>query len=923
MNFLPLKETFYQRVMDSASKIKTRALACSLFLVLLLTLPLSARDIYVTGTVTDRSGAPVSDATIGFTVNSVKFSASTSTSGYYSVRISGLYEDVKGGIQLGTPYPNPFTYYVNVPFILNNRGDVLCTVYSMSGIKVREMRFREVEAGSYILVWDGCNQSGSQLASGYYVFALTFGGTTRAGKLLKLKRDTPATVETGLLPFMSPSTPPEGETKTDRLNSITEVSHNDFYPVRLTDITLIQDTVIDFVLTEISSIPYKAIGDHINMYSDNEYRPLNLKGVNLGSSPPGTWPGEIAYAITESMYKEWVSRMAEAGFNSIRIYTLHPPVFYEKLAEYNQRHPDKPLLLFQGIWLDEVEDYSTAEGYDLIPRIPDFSSNIEEVVDCIHGNRNISFRYGKAYGNYETDISQWTAGFIIGREIAPQEVDSTNQLHPSLNDYSGYQFSITDASASDVFITRMLDKTVSYEHQRYELHRPVGISTWPTLDPLTHPTEIYTDEDKASIYVEKITGATLNAGMFISYHAYPYYPNFVSQEPAYQLFSDSFGPDSYLGYLTALKQHYNNIPLIIAEFGVPSSWGSAHQSFSNMHHGGYSEEQQGEIDVRLMNNIFDTDCAGGFVFAWMDEWFKNTWIVQYMEALNTLSGTTQIPTRQLWQNITSPEQNFGLIAFDQKEVLPYADYLNDNNSGPVSSVKATNSNEYFFVEITTSLPFTVGEKMLIAFDTYMKNVGESILPDGKSINNRSEFLLEITAGDDSAKFYVTQAYNMCGLTPSFDLADHNIQMFRTTITDGAPWNLMKWINDENEKTESVIGLLPIENTDAFSSGNRAVACWNQNKITIRIPWTMLYFYDPTQMKVINGAVTYDGGRSYVTESTLSDGIALSVSYKNSIINTTTRYIWDTWLVVPETIYREKKSLAVIEEGLKLIPDYAD
>ncbi len=100
------------------------------------------------------------------------------------------------------------------------------------------------------------------------------------------------------------------------------------------------------------------------------------------------------------------------------------------------------------------------------------------------------------------------------------------------------------------------------------------------------------------------------------------------------------GPNSYSGYLNDLKNHYSAIPLVIGEFGVPSSWGSAHQSFSNMDHGGYSEVQQGEKNMRLMHNILDAGCAGGFMFSWMDEWFKPTWIVQYLEAFGFLSDGT-------------------------------------------------------------------------------------------------------------------------------------------------------------------------------------------------------------------------------------------------------------------------------------------
>jgi len=217
----------------------------------------------------------------------------------------------------------------------------------------------------------------------------------------------------------------------------------------------------------------------------------------------------------------------------------------------------------------------------------------------------------------------------------------------------GIHFSITDASASEVFVTRMLDITVNYEISNYSVSRPLSFSSWPTLDPLDHPTEIYTDEDKASIDITKITETDGAFRLFASYHAYPYYPDFVSNEPGYRTYSDNTGPNSYLGYLTSLKNHYINMPLVIAEYGVPSSWGSAHQSFSGMHHGGLSEIQQGEYNIRLFNNIIQSGGCGGFMFSWMDEWFKPTWIVQYLEAIGFYNGESMIPTRQLWHNLAS------------------------------------------------------------------------------------------------------------------------------------------------------------------------------------------------------------------------------------------------------------------------------
>ena len=73
---------------------------------------------------------------------------------------------------------------------------------------------------------------------------------------------------------------------------------------------------------------------------------------------------------------------------------------------------------------------------------------------------------------------------------------------------------------------------------------------------------------------------------------------------------------------------------------------------------------------------------------------------------------------------------------------------------------------------------------------------------------------------------------------------------------------MQWINDEYEKTKQDIGRLPVENSADFTSGTRSAIAWSSNKLKVRIPWTMLYFYDPTRMSVINGAVSNDGGYTF-------------------------------------------------------------
>jgi hypothetical protein len=891
-------------------------------LLFLNSLKLSAQNIYIDGTVTDNNSFSVPGAVVTFTINSKDYSALTKTDGSYLIRVSGLYPLEPELLEVESPFPNPFSNSVKIPVIISEDGDITFAVYDLAGRKMTELKFQSLIAGAYRITWDGSSQFGAPVAGGYYIYAVTFKGKTVSGRLVKTPGISMFSDPTGIEIFM-PSDDPGIKPDGYRIPVTVRGKKDGYYDLRLTDISLTGDTTINLVMIPFMDRPFKVTVTNIAWNTGQEFQSLVLKGVNLGSSPPGYFPGEIAYSITPDMYERWIELMGQSGFNALRVYTLHPPVFYEKLAEYNYRHPSNPLFLFQGVWLDEMEDWSLPGEYDLLARSDAFKTSIREVIDCMHGNKNIPFRPGRAYGQYVTDISPWIAGYIIGREIMPQEVDSTNKFHAGTTSWSGSNFSISNGAPSEVFVTRMLDETVKYEWDNWGVKRTVSMSSWPTLDPLVHPTETRTDEDKASIDITKIIESDAEKSLFASYHAYAYYPDFVSDDPQYRTFSDDMGQNSYLGYLTALKDHYSDIPLVIAEFGVPSSWGSGHGSFSNMPHGGLSQEQQGTCNIRMLRNLLSAGCAGGFMFSWMDEWFKATWIVQYLEAYGTIIDDVNVPTRQLWHNLTSPEQNFGLIGFEETTAEQWWDYSLDGTDKPLTSAKASNDNSYFYLDLNLLSAPVSGDTIMIAFDTYLEDTGESVIPGGRTISNRSEFLMEAVKGNDSVSFYVTEAYDMYGLSPRFNLSDPLVQKFKSTVSNGADWKLMSWVNNGFSGAVFDIGRLPAEESTDFTQGSRTAVVWDNDRIHIRIPWTMLYFYDPTQMKVIDGAVSYDGGYSFEIISRQSDGIAVSVYAGAGITNSTTRYTWPAWLVVPRTNDKPKKSLEIISEGLSSIQGFVE
>jgi len=629
--------------------------------------------------------------------------------------------------------------------------------------------------------------------------------------------------------------------------------------------------------------------------------------------------------------------MADAGFNTVRVYTLHFPRFYDEFARYNRENPDKPLYLLQGAWLNEEYHIPNSEN-DLYSLTEIFDRGIQEIIDCLHGNRTIRYnprpdKTHTAYGQYRTDVSPWVIGYVIGREIHALEVGTTDFIHSKVTGYSGAHVSINNASPTEAWTAERIDKLIAYERENYQTTRPVASSNWPTLDPMTHPSEDPgggEGEDDESINMNEMKLIDAPGGYFASYHVYPYYPNFINWDKGYQNTYDDEGLNTYVAYLHHLRSHYTNFPLLITEFGVPSSHGNARYSFSGMNHGGMTEEQQGRYNLRMLNNIYNTDCGGGVMFSWMDEWFKRTWIT------NPVSSDG----RKLWHNICSPENNFGLLRFD-----PNPQYYNDKTttntpaSSKTSTVDMWHDFTFLNLEATLKTPLANGDTLWFAIDTYKPDVGESTLPNGQQlIRNRAEFLLRVTP--DSANLYVIGAYNLLGRGLIFRQLC-SATSFQTQTTDGARWQLFQWQNGTKWEGREALPYMQDIGKLGVGFGNTALASHQSvqirnNGIFIRIPWGLLNFSDPSSAEVVDDNVSVDlccrrfvCGMQYLKASR-TDGINVTLIYNKEVSELST-YQWDDWdvnnWVLDENgvmdpnmfIEVEKASLPIIREGLKNTP----
>jgi len=441
----------------------------------------------------------------------------------------------------------------------------------------------------------------------------------------------------------------------------------------------------------------KTEGKQILMERDGTYEPFEIRGINMGVGLPGQWATD--YAISKETYLRWFAQIQELGVNTVRVYiTLHDD-FYEAFYEYNQEREEngeEPLWLLHGGWVNDYIQNSHRDAFheDLMPVLIDDG---KKLVDVLHGQRVLSLGRGLGSGRYRRDVSKWVLGYILGVEWESTLVAYTNQIREEERSYSGdYLYTTEDAAPFEAFLCRVGDAVIEYESRRYKEQRLIAFSNWPTTDPFSYPAGVaYGREKFACVNVEHIQSRdSFLPGMFVSYHVYPYFPDYLhilkqceemgGSEIRRRLgrmilptleyrqsklnapdireylreedYTDRQGRyNTYAAYLRALNR-FHTLPIVIAEYGVSTGRGMAQEDINTGRNQGHMNEQdQGRALVECYQDIMDAGCAGSCLFTWQDEWFKRTW--------NTMHAV-DLDNTAYWSDYQTNEQYFGLLTFD-------------------------------------------------------------------------------------------------------------------------------------------------------------------------------------------------------------------------------------------------------------------
>ena len=660
---------------------------------------------------------------------------------------------------------------------------------------------------------------------------------------------------------------------------------------------------------------------------NGKWNKMFIKGVNMGAGKPGAFPGDVD--ITYDEYYRWFAYIAQMKANTIRVYTTQRPQFYNALYNFNknaEKSGEKPIYIIHGVWVNENDIATINDAYGNNDKIlKDVITAGKNTVDILHGNCYLPIKKGYADGTYTSDVSKYVIGWILGIEWDPSFVVSSNQNNPKRNNYNGKYLYTEGASPFETFLCDMGDKIIDYEMTKYKTQRPVAFSNWVTTDPLKHPSEPYKNEDLVSVNVEHVKWHdSFKAGMFASYHVYPYYPDTFSFQPDYIKFKGTDGKlDPYLAYLESIKK-IHSMPILISEFGIPASRGKAHENrVTGFNQGFVDEKTQGNMLLKMMNDIHFAGLAGGVAFSWQDEWFKRTWN----------NNDLDLPdSRPFWLNAQTNEQHFGLLAFDpgNKKSICYIDgvyddwvkdkpvYLGDNTKLYVKSDEG-----YVYLMIDVKNYDFKNDTLLIPIDTIKGQGNKKLSPYKTTFSTGADFVIKIHGKNDShilVDSYYDNYYFRYGVLISQINTKPSFEIKNTGIFNPIRLCLNKELvvpvqNTAIPFTGYETGLLKYGNGNPDNANFNSLSDFNYNngKLEIRIPWQLLNVMDPSGKYVIDDMYA-QGKISPLKVNGFSFGVGnmKNGGSQNLIMK---EYNWKAW-EKPTYHERLKPSYYILQKGLQ-------
>jgi hypothetical protein len=413
-------------------------------------------------------------------------------------------------------------------------------------------------------------------------------------------------------------------------------------------------------------------------------------------------------------------------------------------------------------------------------------------------------------------------------------------------------------------------------------------TNWLTADPLSHPQEPLAQEELVSVDATHVHATSAwPGGFFASYHAYPYYPDFLGLQPN---LARAHSP--YAAYLRLLRRHHRGQAVMITEFGVPTGLGAAHRGPLGRDQGDHSEQQAAAMDAQMMREIKRAGYAGADLFEWTDEWFKLTW--------NTQDLAQPVARRPLWRNVLTNEEQFGVVAVEPgKRPLVTVDgrtkdwaHATTLLRGPIT-VQAQHDAAYLYLLVhrpNASAPVQIG------LDT--RPGGDGGLPGRPGVDPQADMALTLGPGRSA---HLQQAEwtdpieILYGLNHGYvpyraaDLRQNSNAWVDPRLILDRPYTVRG--TGQARPTELIdLGHLRWGTADPNAPGDdeRVLAAGDGRTVELRLPWMLLGYADPSSNRVY---VVHDSG-AVTTQKVGPIGVAVAPAGRPAVAARS--YGWAGW-----------------------------
>jgi len=650
----------------------------------------------------------------------------------------------------------------------------------------------------------------------------------------------------------------------------------------------------------------KTDNEEIYIAKDKKWEKFDIVGVNLNSVKPGNFPNEKK--VTEQEYLDLLNLVYDMGVNCVKVPDLMEPDFYSALDKFN-KDKKNPIYIVQGIYFDEV-DLKNGKDIQIKDLEEKYKNNIKTIVDSIHGNPlTVDKVAEKDY--YITNISKYLIGYILGIEFASNDLIYTELINKKESYNGTYFYTNKNASSFESYMAKIADYLVKYEYKEYNEQKLIGFVGSPNNNEKL--SEINKNkENSISDYVNPNNIKTkhrLKTGTFASYNLYPSYTNMKEYKNDIQ------------GYLNELKS-IHKIPIIIGEYGVPSSRNSGDFN-TDINKSYINEEEQGKILVNAYKSIKNAKIAGSFIFELQDSWHRTSWNTKESKILDR---------SPFWSDAQDYSQNFGLIAFEpgKEKSISYP----DNNISEWEEKDIINKNDDISLSMKSDekyLYFMLKSKNPIDLDKQDIYIDLDITPNSGSTKSSQlnldfdkpvDFIIDIK-DKENAKVLVHEYYNYFSfnenkkenqIRPDLISVKSDMDKFSPIYIESIPRMYVESLDKVIDSVKLETGKLVYGNSNPSNKNYNSASDFyiGNDYIEIKIPWGLLNFMDPSTKQIMD-----DIYKCYKAVPMIINKINVGATIKeneNVIKLDSSIFKLKSW-IKPQYHQRLKKSYDIIKDEL--------